>query len=194
VTSPQPPADFDRRQPRVIRLNPGDVLHRFFGKDRPPIYFDRSSAGRLNAPDGSYGVLYTAQRPLGAFAETFLRSPGRQLIDPGLMARKAYVQLEVSQPMTIIDFDGPGLAILGATAEVVHGPLPYDLPQAWSAALRAHPIAAQGIAYSARHDPHEICFALFDDAPLRVQAIHENLDGDWFWDLADVYKMGRPPN
>jgi len=30
---------------------------------------------------------------------------------------------------------GPGLAILGATAEVVHGGLPYDDPQAWSKAL-----------------------------------------------------------
>jgi hypothetical protein len=193
VTSPQPPADLDRREPNLFRLNPGDALHRFHPKDKAPIYFDRSDAGRLNAPDGSYGVLYAAQRLRGAFAETFLRSPGRQLIDPGLMARKAYAQFAVLQPMTLIDFDGPGLAILGATAEVTHGPLPYDLPQAWSAALKAHPIGAQGIAYGARHDPHEVCFALFEGAPVGVQAIDENLDSDWFWAVADAYKIGRPP-
>jgi hypothetical protein len=168
-------------------------LHRFHAVDKKPIHFDRSKAGRLNAPDGSYGVLYTAQSPLGAFAETFLRSPGRRLIDPGLLARKAYARLEVLKPMTLIDFDGPGLAILGATAEIVHGPLPYDLPQTWSAALKAHPVEAQGVAYGARHDPHETCLALFDDAPLRVLAIDETLDRNWFWDLADVYKVGRAP-
>jgi hypothetical protein len=193
VTSPQPPGDLDGREPNLFRLSPGDILHRFHAKDRDPIHFDQSDAGRLNARDGSYGVLYTAQNPLGAFAETFLRSPGRRLIDPGLLARKAYARLEVLEPMTLIDFDGPGLAILGATAEVVHGPLPYDLPQTWSAALKAHPIKAQGVAYGARHDPHEICLALFDGAPLRVQAIDANLDQDWFWDLADIYKVGRAP-
>jgi RES domain len=193
VTSPWPPADLDRRDPNLIRVRPGDLLHRFFSRGKDPIHFDHSDAGRLNAPDGAYGVLYAARRPQGAFAETFLRSPGRRLIDPGLMARKAYVQFEVSRPLNLIDFDGPGLAILGATAEVVHGPEPYDLSQAWSAALKAHPVGADGIAYGARHDPREVCYALFDGAPLRAAAIEADLDADWFWELADVYRIGRPP-
>ncbi len=40
---------------------------------------------------------------------------------------------------------GPRLAKLGATAEVTHGGLPYDVPQAWSAAFQAHAVAADGI-------------------------------------------------
>src|SRR3954471_23325616 len=134
-----------------------------------PIFHDRSLNGRLNAPDGSYGVLYTAERSGGAFAESFLRTPGRRTLDPGLQARKAHVTLEVVRPMTLIAFDGPGLAILGATAEVVHGGLPYDCPQAWSAALHAHPAGVDGIAYSARHDPHETCYALFDRASAAIR-------------------------
>jgi hypothetical protein len=193
VTSPRPPTDLDRREPVLVRLDAGVVLHRFHAKGNDPIHFDRSAGGRFNAPDGSYGVLYAARRPVGAFAETFLRSPGRRLIDPGLMGRKAYARLEVSRPMTLIEFNGPGLAILGATAEVAHGPLPYDLPQAWSAALRAHPIGAAGLAYGARHDPQEVCYALFEGASVRTLAVDEALDSDWFWGLADVYRMGRPP-
>jgi hypothetical protein len=42
-----------------------------------------------------------------------------------------------------------------------------------------------GIGYSARHDPHQPCYALFDRAL--------DLDADWFWELADVYEVGWPP-
>ncbi len=171
------------------------MLHRFFSAAHDPIYFDRSVDGRLNAPDASYGVIYTAKTDRGAFAETFLRSPGRLVLDPAVLQRKAYVRLRVLRPLKLIKFDGPGLAILGATAEVVHGGLPYDLPQAWSKALRAHPVAADGIAYSARHDPNETCYALFEGGPGGIEEAERltDLDADWFWSLADIYRLGRPP-
>jgi hypothetical protein len=176
-------------------LDRGAILHRFSAADKDPIHFDRSSLGRWNSPDAAYGVLYTADSPRGAFAETFLRSPGRRLIDPGLQARKAYARLEVVRPLTLIHLDGPGLAILGATAEVTHGGPPYDIPQSWSKALRSHPVKADGVAYSSRHDPRELCLALFDDNLPIVREIDRETDlgCDWFWDLADVYQLGRPP-
>ena len=189
---PTPPADLDRRTPVHLRLLPGERLHRFYPKGRDPIYFDRGLGGRLNAPDGSYGVLYTARTAAGALAETFMRTPGRLSIDPALMAVKAYAQLEVLAPLIVIDFDGPGLPILGATAEVVHGPPPYALPQCWSKALKTHRLHPDGIAYTARHDPDEECFALFDGAPVRVALEIEELDDTWFWGLADHYRIGRP--
>jgi hypothetical protein len=37
------------------------VLHRFYTAAFDSIYFDRGRDGRLNAPDGTYGVLYTAK-------------------------------------------------------------------------------------------------------------------------------------
>lgn len=179
----------------MLTLDRGVILDRFFDADKDPIYFDRSSLGRLNSPDASYSVLYTADSSRGAFAETFLRSPGRRQIDPSLQTRKAFVRLEVVRPLTLIHFDGPGLAILGATAEVVHSGPPYDVPQSWSKALRSHPVKAGGIAYSSRHDPRELCHALFDDTlPVVSELDREtDLDGAWFWDLAHVYRLGRPP-
>lgn len=193
MSAPLPPANLATRTPRLLRLKPGDRLYRFYPRNLDPLYFDRSDEGRLNAPDGSYGVLYAAAHPQGAFAETFLRTPGRQLIDPALMGRKAMVELDVLTPMVLVEFDGPGLAILGATAEVVHGSPPYDTPQAWSKALEAHPAKADGIAYGARHDPQAVCYALFERASLREVNRFEDLDVDWFWELADIYEMGRPP-
>ncbi len=78
MTGPRPPADLASRTPNILKVDRGAVLHRVFDADRDPIYFDSSLLGRLNSPDASYGVLYTAGTPRGAFAEAFLRSPGRR--------------------------------------------------------------------------------------------------------------------
>lgn len=196
MTVPLPPDDLDRRRPRLVRLRRGTVVHRFYTAEYDPIFFDTSRLGRLNAPDGSYGVLYAAREPFGAFAETFLRAPGRTLIDAGLLRRKAYVRLEISTDLELIRLAGPSLAILGATAEVVHGGLPYDAPQAWSKALFNHPLRPHGIAYYARHDDEGLCYAIFDRARGSVREIDRatDLDQDWFWQLARRYRVGIAPS
>ena len=192
---PQPPADLATRDPDLIHLAAGEKVHRFFTAAFDPVFFDRSLDGRLNAPDGGYGVLYAAKTPAGAFAETFLRRPGQNLIAPDFLARKAYVRLRVIRPMTLIKFSGPGLGRLGATAEIVHGGKPYDTPQAWSKALKAHPVGAHGIAYNARHDDEALCYALFDVDPTPVAETFRqiDLDQDWFWRLANIYGVGIAP-
>jgi hypothetical protein len=173
----------------------GTVVHRFHTAEFEPIHFDRSLSGRLNAPDGSYGVLYAAKSRLGAFAETFLRQPGRTLLPTDLLASKAYAQLRILRRLTLIKLGGPGLARLGATAEVTHGGLPYDVPQAWSAALHDHPAGAAGIAYHARHDDEQLCYGFFDRAceSIALAEREANLDVDWFWRLAGRYKVGLAP-
>ena len=75
-------------------------------------------------------MLYMAKSERGAFAETFLRAPGSTLIAKDVLARKAYVRLRTRRALRLIRFARPGLARLGATAEVVHGGLPYDTAQA----------------------------------------------------------------
>lgn len=197
MTPPRPPADLDPRTPLTVTLPPGTALHRFYPAGRNPIYFDRSPMGRLNAPGGRYGVLYAAARPEGAFAETFLRTPGRTLLAPELIAAKGQARLGLLQPLTLIQLHGPGLACLGATAEVIHGGLPYDAPQAWSAALHDHPLQAQGIACTARHDDAEVCYAIFERAAgaLTLDAATEDLEGeDGFYLLAEHYGVGLAPS
>ena len=177
-------------------LATGTSLHRFYTAKFEPIFFDSSQLGRLNAPDGSYGVLYAAEEAHGAFAETFLRTPGLTMLDADLLDRKAYVRLETTAELRLVKLAGEGLAILGATAEVVHGGLPYDVPQLWSKALADHPARPHGIAYHARHDDEALCYALFDRAAvaLREAERHVDLDHDWFWRLARRYKIGLAPS
>lgn len=195
MSAPLPPSDLASRDPELVTLPAGTIMHRFYTAEHEPIFFDPGLSGRLNAPDASYGVLYSAEQTSGAFAETFLRTPGRRLIDLDFLGCKAYVRLQVQSELTLIKLAGPGLAILGATAEVVHGSLPYDVPQAWSKALFRHPVDAHGIAYYARHDDEALCYAIFDRARAAITEIEPetNLDQDWFWRLALRYKVGMAP-
>lgn len=195
MSGPLPPADLDRRRPELVELRAGADLHRFYTGKFEPIFFDTSEDGRFNAPDASYGVLYAAEETAGAFAETFLRTPGRTLIDADLMQRKAYVRLTATRKLTMVRLAGSGLARLGATAEVPHSGLPYDVPQGWSAALLTHPIGADGIAYHARHDDTELCYALFDRSRDAIEEVERqvDLDQDWFWQLAGRYGVGLAP-
>lgn len=195
MSGPLPLADLNRRQPELVAFPAGESLHRFFTAKREPIFFDTSTLGCFNAPDASYGVLYAAKEIAGAFAETFLRTPGRTLIDADLLQRKAHVRFSTKRNVKLIRFAGPGLVRLGATAEVSHSGLPYDVPQAWSKALREHPVDADGIAYHSRHDDAELCYALFGRA---VDAVVEaecrtDLDQDWFWGTAEPYGLGFAP-
>jgi len=179
-----------------MTLPVGTNVYRFYTAKYEPLYFDRSRDGRLNAPDATYGVLYVAKRSEGAFAETFLRSPGRTLIDADLLTRKAYVRLQVGSDLSLIKLAGAGLSVLGATAEIVHSGLPYDTSQIWSKVLSQHPVNADGIAYYARHDDEELCYALFDrckDRLLEAEKISD-LDQEWFWRLAGRYKVGLAPS
>jgi hypothetical protein len=193
--APLPPADLVRRRPVFENLRANTVLHRFFTAAFPPIHFDRSDSGRFNDPAGKYGVLYAARSLRGAFAETFLREPGRTLLAPDFIAKKGYVRLVATRPLRLIRFAGPGLARIGATAEVAHSGPPYDIPQAWSAELHTHSANADGIAYHARHDDEALCFAIFDRAStaIREQDRDLDVDSDWFWEVAEVYGVGLAP-
>lgn len=203
MSGPSPPANLASRTPQFITLNAGTILHRFWTVLNPanpatpndPVFYDISQGGRLNAPDATYGVLYTAEDALGAFSETFLRTPGRRQIDPGFMGTKGYVKLTVQRPLRLIDFNGKGLPILDATAAVPHGDPPYGNSQTWSKALRDHPSKPDGIAYSGRHDPSQVCYAIFDssDPPVREHSRSVKLDDNWFWELADHYEVGLAP-
>jgi len=192
---PLPPGSLGARTPLLEILLAGTELHRFYPASYAPVYFDPSQLGRLNSPTGDYGVLYAARTVSGAFAETFLRKPGSSLIARDFLASKAYVRLVTTRELRLIRFAGPGLARLGATAEVVHSGLPYDVSQTWSAALHAHPFRASGIAYNARHDDEELCYAIFDRAraSLREQRRVLDLDTNWFWDVAERYGVGLAP-
>ena len=192
MSGPLPPADIAARDPVVRYLAAGTLVHRFHTAAFDPIFHDRTNAGRFNAPDGSYGVLYAAETVDGAFAEVFLRSPGRTTLGLDFIEAKAYATLRAIRDLRLVELHGPGLSRLGATAEIAHSGLPYTAAQAWSKAIHALKDNVDGIAYRSRHDDAEICYALFDrTAPAVIEDRRvSNLDVDWFWQLMDKYRLG----
>lgn len=190
MTAPHPPADLNSRNPLFVELAAGTRLHRFYTAAYEPIFFDRSADGRLNDIRGEYGVLYTAENRDGAFAESFLRRQLRML-DAGFIAKKGYVELEARSDLKLFKLAGHGLARIGATAEVTHGGAPYSVPQQWSRQLHDLPLGADGIAYYARHDDEQLCFAVFERAQPKIREISREIDllKPWFWDLLEKYDV-----
>ena len=189
---PFPPADIANRNPDVTTIAAAATIYRIYPSAYGSIFFDTGSTGRLNAPDRSYGVLYAAEARDGAFAESFLRRVGRTALDDGLLAAKGLVTIRLLQPLRLASLFGPGLTILGATAEVTHsGVTSYDLSQSWSKALHDHPANLDGIAYRSRHDDNEICYAIFDRAALKLAVDEERADlhQDWVWPLLTKYRV-----
>jgi hypothetical protein len=70
--------------------------------------------------------------------------------------------------LKLVRLHGNGLQQLGCDNAISTGP--YDPCGAWSDALWAHRLVPDGIAYQSRHDPGEICLALFDRPDLGLVA------------------------
>ena len=106
------------------------------------------------------------------------------------------MRLKVARSLILLQLAGPGLGRVGATAEVTHSGLPYDVPQSWSAAIHALAQKFDGIAYHARHDDNEVCYGLFDRAADRLaeESRTIDLDDNWFWEIAEVYHVGFAPS
>lgn len=76
MTAPLPPPDLDSREPLLIEIPSGATIHRFYTAIYDPIYFDKSKLGRFNAPDGTFGVLYTLEARLAPSLKPFCERPG----------------------------------------------------------------------------------------------------------------------
>jgi hypothetical protein len=127
------------------------------GPGRPP-------AGRYDSATGACGVLYGAEAFAGAFIETVLRNPARQLIGMAEIESRSLAVIGTSRVMRLVDLYGEGLQQLGLDAAIFTGP--YENCGLWTDALLQHPEQPDGILYRSRHDPSQTCIALFERADL----------------------------
>ena len=173
---PHPPPDLDRRKLPVDSISKPDTLYRIHRSVHGPLWFGpgagNPAAYRFDAPGGEYGVCYFGVTPGASFAETFLRTPPVRLIAMEELAARSLAILRPRRSLRLVSLHGPGLARLGATAEVASGG--YGLSREWSIALWRHPSAPDGILYRCRHDDESFAIALFDRAGDAVD--HESSD------------------
>jgi hypothetical protein len=133
----------------------------FFGPDagNPPTY-------RFDSLSGTFGVFYAGLGMAGAVMETLLRNPARKMVDYTDIDSRALTLVHSGRELRLVRLHGNGLQQLGCDNAISTGP--YDPCRAWSDALWAHRSAPDGIAYQSRHDPGEICLALFERADLAL--------------------------
>lgn len=122
-----------------------------------------TKAGRFDAPDRSYGVLYIARQLPGAFVETLCRNAGATRPIPATALDTYNVaEIRTSRLLRLVDLAGKGLARMGLDSRLSTGD--YRVAQRWSEAFYRHADHVDGIIYPARHDPKQQAAALFDRA------------------------------
>ncbi len=147
----------------VVRLDPGSALVRVHHKDNGPIWFGPAKGvppgSRFDAPAGEFGTLYVADTLTGAFVETVLRRASRIIARPAVNTR-AWSVLRPKRELTLVQMHGEGLVYLGVTGDICAGD-DYGASQAMALALYEK-FPLDGIAYRARHNNDQICYALND--------------------------------
>lgn len=187
-----PPTDFAKRALPVEQVN--TVWQRIHAADYDPVYFNATTAGRWNAPDGSFGVLYLAVTLAGAFVETFCHATGPDLsISRSYVKTRTWATLGFARPLRLVDLSGSGLLKLGADGRLCTGS--WTASRAWASAIAHHPDIVDGILYRARHDLSLLSAAVFDRPDLQHPKViaRRQFDPDhWdnFVDLLDHYEIG----
>lgn len=172
------PPDFDARQLLLHHAPPGTRWYRSHHLSRDAIHFGRGGSQRSDSPAGTYGVLYLAADPYGAFMESIGRGVLRTRFVPTQTLReRGLAEIVSTAPLHLMDLAASGgLTRLGAEGSITAS-LGYTGSQRWSEAIQAHPCQPDGIQYRSRHDPARLACALFDRA-----APHVHLDracGRW---------------
>jgi hypothetical protein len=163
-----PPCDFAERDLPIEPVPAGATFVRIHRSDHAALYFGASGDNRFDDSERRYGVCYAARTLEGAFAETCLRLVGATLLPLSRLTDRLLSLLTATAELRLVELHGTGLARMGATAAVSSGT--YDISQAWSRAIFAHPAGVDGIVYRSNHDNGELCVALFDRCRSRLSA------------------------
>jgi len=174
--APLPPAWLPTKPLPVDVLPSGTILHRIHRSTLHPVFFGPRNGNppvnRFDSGSGRFGVLYLGLSRAGALAETILRNPQRLMVAASDIFSRSATELSVQRDLRIVRMHGAGLQTLGTDNAVSTGP--YEPCGQWTDALWDHPDKPEGLAYQSRHDPNEICIALFERSDLPI-IVHQTI-------------------
>ncbi len=144
----------------------GTSLCRIHEKNNGPIWFGpkqgHPAAYRFDATRGEYRTMYVAATLDGSFVETVLHGKaGNRIVSRGYVDRLAWTFLISSRPLSVVKLYDEGLLWHGTDAGVSSAP-DYTEPRRIALAVWTEGGTVDGIAYRARHNNGEMCYALFD--------------------------------
>lgn len=135
------------------------------GRGNPPTY-------RFDSLSSAFGVMYAGLSLSSALVETLLRNPNQRLVDYSQIAARSVTQLTCPTDLRFVQMYGAGLSQLGTDNSISTGP--YEVCGHWADELWRHPDTPDGIAYRSRHDPAQLCLALFE-RPGRIIKVGQTL-------------------
>ena len=145
-------------------IPPGTIVVRVHHEAHSPLWFGPQPGiapqHRFDASDGEYRILYCAARLAGAFVESVLRRPGR-IVARGYVEERVWSDLTVRRMLRLAKLRDEGLHWHGTDAAISASDN-YAAPRRLALALHAAFPDIDGLAYRARHNNGEVCYALFD--------------------------------
>jgi hypothetical protein len=186
-----PPADLHRTELPLVALAPAITLCRIHRLTDMSLSFGRDARNRFDDPDREFGVCYFGLTADAAFAEAMLRRPRVRLISRAFVDERGLSEFSPTRLLRLVRLHGPGLAQIGATADIASGP--HDIARTWSRALWGQPSQPDGIEYRCRHDDDQLAVALYDrdtEVVQRVQTRGLRDDPAWFGAVLHRYDVG----
>lgn len=165
---PQEGGDGDTLFPRGLLaevLPVGSVMVRVHHLAQSAVWFGPRPGGppqhRFDAPAGEYRILYCAARLAGAFVESVLRKPAGRIVARAYVEERGWSELTTRRVLRLAKLRDEGLHWHGTDA-AISASNDYSLPRRMAHALYTAFPEVDGIAYRARHNDGEVCYALFD--------------------------------
>lgn len=169
-TAPLPPEWLAARALPLVRFRRGTRFFRVHRVDHDAVFFGPAidpetgqrprPTHRFDSLTGAFGVLYLSKHLEGAFAETLLRNPQRRFVSETNVVSRAVSELTCDCDLKLVDLRSRGLSHVGTTNAISTGP--YTPCWTWSDYLWSHRDQPDGIAYASRHNPRQICYAIFE--------------------------------
>jgi RES domain-containing protein len=182
---PEPPVGSHAKL-RLCAVPAGRVWFRItHRRHATALHFSTAALARWNDPRGEYGVLYVADAPATAFAETF----GHNLMDrypPAVdkfvgmdeLDERCLYRLHSERDLLLAQLSGSGLVALNLDAQLLTV-VDYAMPQAWSRWVFEAPDAPDGILYPSRALPGATNLALFSRCAEAL--VEQSLGSLWTW-------------
>jgi hypothetical protein len=147
-------------------LEGGSDIIRIHHRNNGPIWFGPkpgvAPAYRFDATGAEYRVMYTAASIDGSFVETILHGKTReQIISRAFIEQRAWTVLVTQRPLVLMKLYDEGL-FWHRTDASVSAAHDYAEPRRIALAAFGECPSLDGLAYRARHNNGELCYALFD--------------------------------
>lgn len=156
-----------------------------------PIHFNRGPAGRFNAPDAEFGVLYLGESDLCAFVEAFCHDERQRVVSEYALALSCLCPITTKRAIRLVDLTtGVQLRRLGGDSRICDGP--WSVSRRWALALWQHSDAPDGLLYRSRIAPEMRAIALFDRAGDAITADcggNVLIQSEWLGQILDYHEI-----